>query len=386
MQGSIAEKPPRKILIVDDSPENVQLLADLLKQRGYKTRVALSGKLALQAAKNDPPDLIILDISMPEMDGFEVCRCLKSDDRLKEIPVIFISALNRTDDKVQAFAVGGVDFMTKPFQLEEVQARVETHLMLRTAREYLKERNQILEGIFSRYLSPKVIDEMKTKPPGELLKMERREATLLFADLRDFTSLTYQFPPEIIQETLSSALELMVECIETFDGMVDKFLGDGLMAIFGAPFPQPDHSWRALKSAIAMQKAHRLWKAQRSAQDKPARPLGIGIATGDVVVGNYGTLKRMEYTALGYSVILASHLCAVSKGGQILTTPDTCEKARRQLAQRQNSKEHFHFYCQNVGLLSFKNIPHPVEVISVSDGLPTTRSVGKHFSEYDESN
>ena len=117
--------------MVDDTPANLQLLASMLKERGYKTRPVPSGQLALQAAVSDPPDLILLDISMPDMDGYEVCRRLKADDKLKDMPVMFISALNEVLDKVKAFSVGGVDYITKPFQFDEVQARVDTHLKIR---------------------------------------------------------------------------------------------------------------------------------------------------------------------------------------------------------------------------------------------------------------
>src|SRR5271165_4171161 len=122
---------PASILLVDDAPANLQVLAGMLKDRGYKARPVPSGKLALLAARKDPPDLILLDINMPEMNGYEVCEQLKADDQLKGIPVIFISALTEPLDKVKAFAIGGVDYLTKPFQMEELHARVETHLKLR---------------------------------------------------------------------------------------------------------------------------------------------------------------------------------------------------------------------------------------------------------------
>ena len=132
------------ILVVDDTPANLQLLAGMLKGRGYKTRPVPNGMLALQAALSDPPDLILLDIYMPEMNGFEVCQSLKADEKLKDIPVIFISALNEVLDKVKAFAVGGVDYITKPFQFDEVQARVDTHLKLRRLQEELEQHNRQL--------------------------------------------------------------------------------------------------------------------------------------------------------------------------------------------------------------------------------------------------
>src|SRR6202140_3444918 len=129
------------ILVVDDAPANLQLLAGMLKDRGYKARPVPNGKLALLAARRDPPDLILLDINMPEMNGYEVCEHLKADDKLKGIPIIFISALTEQMDKVKAFAIGGVDYITKPFQMEELHSRVETHLKLRRLQVELEETN-----------------------------------------------------------------------------------------------------------------------------------------------------------------------------------------------------------------------------------------------------
>jgi DNA-binding response OmpR family regulator len=142
-----ARRATPDILVVDDTPANLRVLSGLLQERGYKVRPVPSGKLALQAARSIPPDLILLDVKMPEMDGFEVCRQLKADALLKEVPVIFISALNETIDKVQAFGVGGVDYVTKPFQFEEVEARVRTHLGLRQLQQELARHNAGLEEV-----------------------------------------------------------------------------------------------------------------------------------------------------------------------------------------------------------------------------------------------
>ena len=141
---------PASILVVDDTPANLQVLAGMLKDRGYKVRPVPSGKLALLAAERDPPDLILLDINMPEMNGYEVCQRLKADDRLKGIPIIFISALTEPLDKVKAFAIGGVDYLTKPFQMEELHARVETHLKLRRLQLELEEYSRCLEAAHER--------------------------------------------------------------------------------------------------------------------------------------------------------------------------------------------------------------------------------------------
>lgn len=141
--AAIGQKPA-SILIVDDVAANLQVLAGMLDDRGYLTRPVTSGKMALLAAQNDPPDLILLDITMPEMDGYEVCARLKANEKLKDIPVIFISALHETLDKVKGFGVGGLDYVTKPFQFEEVHARVETHLKLRRLQLQLEDQNRLL--------------------------------------------------------------------------------------------------------------------------------------------------------------------------------------------------------------------------------------------------
>ncbi len=143
---------PRKksepdILVVDDTPANLRLLVDMLKVKGYKARPVTSGLLALQAARQLPPDLILLDINMPDMDGYEVCKRLKRDETLKEIPVVFISALNETIDKVKAFTTGGVDYVTKPFQFQEVEARISAHLRLRHLQLELEKHNHHLEEL-----------------------------------------------------------------------------------------------------------------------------------------------------------------------------------------------------------------------------------------------
>jgi len=147
MEQRLSREDVSNVIVVDDTPANLQLLTGMLKERGYKVRPVPSGKLALQAAKNDPPDLILLDVMMPEMDGYEVCKQLKADEKLKEIPVIFISALNETMDKVRAFTVGGVDYVTKPFQFGEVDARVRTHLELQRQRRKLNENYEHLRRL-----------------------------------------------------------------------------------------------------------------------------------------------------------------------------------------------------------------------------------------------
>jgi class 3 adenylate cyclase len=193
--------------------------------------------------------------------------------------------------------------------------------------------------------------------------MERREITVLFADLRGFTALANTLTPEAVQETLNSFLEVMVDRVQDAGGMMDKFLGDGFMALFGAPFRQEYHARRALASSISIQQAHRSWMARRLAVSLPCRPLGIGIATGETVVGAYGTRNRMEYTALGHVVNLASRLCGAAGSGEILTTPFTRDKA---LCDVPAGGSPCSFTFLPKGKMLFKNIQEPVEVISIT--------------------
>jgi len=162
------------ILVVDDTPANLRLLTGMLKEQGYQTRPALNGRLALQAARKDPPDLILLDINMPQMNGYEVCRELKADEQLAPIPVIFISALDETADKLEAFSVGGVDYITKPFQFTEVQARVDAHLRLRRFQleveenyRQLKELEELRDG-----LTHMIVHDLRSPLAGILMGLQ----------------------------------------------------------------------------------------------------------------------------------------------------------------------------------------------------------------------
>ena len=222
-----------------------------------------------------------------------------------------------------------------------------------------------LECTFSRYVSPKVIERMQNLSASEFLGMERKELTVLFGDLRGFTAMCQQLPPEEVQETVNSFLGNMVDAIERLDGTIDKFVGDEVMAIFGAPVDQPDHAIRALVCAVEMQKAHAKWEKDRQDQGKPHRPLGIGLATGKIVVGNVGTETRMDYTVLGHTVNLAARLCGGAEGGEIFTVPHTHQSALKNLKAYQGDIAIPRFHFEPKGKQSFKNVAEPVEVIAV---------------------
>lgn len=223
-----------------------------------------------------------------------------------------------------------------------------------------------LEQTFSRYVSSKVIERMATMPAGQFLTMERREVTVLFADLRGFTKVSQDAELEAVQDMINSFLSGMVECIELLDGTVDKFGGDEVMALFGTPIHQPDHSLRALVCAIEMQKSHARWlRDRKSSKKKLSAPLGIGIASGVAIVGNLGTRSRMEYTALGHTVNLAGRLCGSASAGEILTTQQTHAAALAAGPKYQGLVPVPHLSFRHKGKLTFKNVDAPVEAISV---------------------
>ena len=225
-----------------------------------------------------------------------------------------------------------------------------------------------LEQTFSRYVPPAVIEKMQGMLTEEFLSMERREVTLLFGDLRGFTALCQQLRPEEVQEMVNGFLANMVHCVSRLEGTVDKFVGDEVMAIFGAPMRQPDHALRALICAARMQHVHTEWMTRREQEGKPARALGIGVATGEVVVGNIGAQARMDYTALGHTVNMAARLCGSAGGGEVLTLHETHAAAAASLQGYHGEIAVPRFSFRSKGKMNFKNVDEPVEVVSVLVG------------------
>ena len=211
MENSTVQPPVPSIIVVDDTPANLHLLTGMLKERGYKVRPVANGKFALQTAKHDPPDLILLDIIMPEMNGYEVCECLKADEQLSGIPVIFISALNETMDKVKAFKVGGVDYVTKPFQFEEVQARVATHLELRRQKRLLQESNEQLRKL----------EELRDNLVHMVVHDMRTPLTAIYGFLRTLETLEGESLSDQGREFVQTALASTEDLVEMVSSLLD---------------------------------------------------------------------------------------------------------------------------------------------------------------------
>lgn len=308
------EKPT--ILVVDDTPENIDVLRGVLAPH-YRVKVAISGEQALRiAATGTPPDLILLDIMMPGMDGFEVCRRLKAEPHTEGVPVIFVTALNEPCDEVRGFEVGGVDYINKPITPAVALSRIATHLKLRSAYTFIRKT-------FGRYLSDEIVDALFDSPGGLKLGGEKREVTILMADLRGFTSIGEQLDAEQVVEMVNIFLEAMTEVILKHQGTIDEFIGDAILAIFGAPLARHDDAIRAVHCAVEMQLAMRQVNRRYAELGYPAVGMGIGMDTGPVVVGNIGSAKRSKYGIVGRHVNITARVESYTGPGQILITEST---------------------------------------------------------------
>ena len=319
-----------RILVVDDTPANIQSLSATLKAKGYQISVATNGKQALEVVARVPPDLILLDVMMPEMDGFETCRRLKANEAWRHIPVIFLTAKTETADIVQGFELGAVDYVAKPFNAHELLARVNTHLTMDELRRSLAEKNaelarahELVRRAFGRYVSEEVATSILQSPEGLELGGEERQVTILMSDLRGFTAMAARLTPRQVIEFLNLYLESMVEVIGRYQGTIDEIIGDAILVIFGAPVACEEHAAKAVACGLAMQLA--MTEVNRRLAEKGAAELemGIGIHTGRVIVGNIGSERRTKYAAVGSNVNLAGRIESFTSGGQLLISEST---------------------------------------------------------------
>jgi adenylate cyclase len=329
---------PSRILVVDDTPANIQSLAAILKDKGYQISVATNGKQALDVLARVQPDLILLDVMMPEMDGFETCRRLKANEQWRQIPVIFLTAKTETADIVQGFELGAVDYVAKPFNAHELLARVNTHLTMDELRRSLAGKNaelarahELVRRAFGRYVSEEVATSILQSPEGLELGGEEREVTILMSDLRGFTALAARLTPHEVIEFLNLYLEAMVDVISRYEGTIDEIIGDAILIIFGAPLVCDDHAAKAVACGLAMQLAMTEVNQRLMAKGATELEMGIGIHTGRVIVGNIGSLRRTKYAAVGSNVNLAGRIESFTTGGQLLISESTRERIKSAL-------------------------------------------------------
>ncbi len=318
------------VLVVDDNPENRDMLSRRLARRGYTVAVAEDGQQALTLTEAQHFDLVLLDIMMPGISGLEVLKILRQRYSVADLPVIMATAKDQSTDIVEALQLGANDYVTKPLDFPVVLARVETQLSLKRAMqevrrlaEQLELRNRFIRETFGRYLTDEVVTSLLDSPTGLQLGGEKRKVTMVMADLRGFTSLSERLAPEQVLTMINRYLGTMAKVIMEYEGTIDEFIGDAIFAIFGAPIPREGDAEWAVACAVAMQLAMASVNEQNKQEGLPEVEMGIGVHTGEVVVGNIGSEKRMKYGVVGSHVNLTSRIQSYTIGGQILISEAT---------------------------------------------------------------
>jgi adenylate cyclase len=367
--------------VVDDNPTNLEVLRVRLNAQGYEVVTAVDGEDALKQARELEPDLVLLDIMMPKLDGISVLKELKGDTTFSFTPVILVTAKADTRDVVNGLEAGGDDYLTKPFEHAALVARVrsllrikELHDTVQSQAGQLKEQteqlaswNQTLEtrvaeqlaqieriGRLQRFLAPQVAHMIASSDaPDSLLASHRREVTVLFCDLRGFTAFTEASEPEEVMGVLREYHENLGELIFQYEGTLERFLGDGIMIVFNDPIPCDDHTERAVRLALDM-RARVVKLAEQWARMGHELGFGIGIASGYATLGQVGFEHRREYTAIGSAINLASRLCDEAKAGQIV------------ISQRAFSAVEPWVTASHIGQLNLKGFNRPIDAYEIT--------------------
>ncbi len=310
-----------RILIVDDIEENLKVLTETLTQEGFHPLQAKNGERAIQIAGKALPDLILLDIKMPGMNGYETITHLKADPKTADIPVIFISALNQIEDKVKGFTSGAVDYVSKPFQKEEVIARVTTHLKLRQAQKAIEVEQQKSEDLLKNVLPISVVNELKET--GKSVPQSFSDVSILFSDIVNFTSYSSQLDPITLIEELNVMFTKFDEIMEENGCERIKTIGDAYLAVCGVTTKQVDHAIRLTKAAKEMV----TYLVERNSTADIKWMVRIGIHSGEIVGGIVGT-KKYIYDIFGDSVNIASRMESNSTPLSINISEDTYNKIK----------------------------------------------------------
>src|SRR5437016_3021650 len=323
---------PEKVLVVDDVPVNVKLLADLLAVKGYAVVTAASGAEALAKIEKEQPGLVLLDVMMPGMSGYDVCRRIRQNAATAMLPVIMVTALDPTQERVKGIEAGADDFLTKPINQPELLARVKSLLRIKLLHDELAEWNRTLEQRveqqlaqldrlerLKRFFSPQLAELIVSGGTEDPLKSHRREIVVVFLDLRGFTAFAETSEPEEVMGVLREYHTAMGQAILQHEGTLERFTGDGMMIFFNDPVPVPDAAERAVRMALAMRRrVAEMIGSWRSMGYELG--LGIGIAQGYATIGAIGYEGRWDYGAIGTVTNLAARLCGEAKPGQILVS------------------------------------------------------------------
>jgi len=360
------------VLVVDDGALNVKLLVDLLAAKGYRTCSAASGAEALAVLAAERPDLVLLDVMMPGMSGYDVCRAIRADPAHAMLPIVLVTALDPAGERAKGLDAGADDFLSKPVSPAELLARVRSLLRIKSLydelaaqRSALAELNRTLErrvadGVqqlekvsrLKRFFSPQLAELIVAGGAGDPLKSHRREITVVFLDLRGFTAFTETADPEDVMAVLGEYHAAVGALVLTHEATLERFTGDGIMVFFNDPVPVADPAPRAVRMAIAMQReVTRL--AVGWAQRGYELAMGVGIAQGFATIGGIGFPGRIDYGAIGTVTNLAARLCGEAKGGEIL------------VSQRVHSLLDAAIASESAGELELKGFHRPVRAYRI---------------------
>ena len=323
-----------RILVVDDQRSNVEMMAGVLKARGYEVLTALDGESALERVRAGNPDIVVSDILMPGIDGYEMCRRLRADVATALLPVVLVTSLDAQKERIKGLEVGADDFLSKPVNWEELFARVRSLLRVKALQDELKVWNAKLEervreqvaqlerlGRLKRFFSRPVAEAI-IAGGEEMLEPHRREITAVFLDLRGFTAFTDRADPDEVMDLLRAYHATLGQRVEEFGGTLEHFAGDGVMIFFNDPLPLDNPAERAVRMALALQRA---FTPISAAWAKLGHEVGlsIGIAQGESTLGIIGFEQRWEYAAIGNVPNLAARLCGAARAGEILLDTQT---------------------------------------------------------------
>jgi adenylate cyclase len=331
-----AGESPAPILVVDDRAENRKLLALRLAALGHRIVQAAGGHEALALAALETPALVLLDVLMPDLDGFEVCRRLRQLPAMRAVPVVMLTALEGSDHVVRGLEAGADDFVSKPFQPAELTARVRSLLRVKALFDETERQRSALAGWslelerrvqaqvaelerlsrLKRFFSPALAARLLAEGGDGVLASHRREITVLMCDLRGFTAFAERAEPERVMQCLSAFHARMGALVFERGGTLERFTGDGLMVFFNDPDPQPEHSALALDLAGAMLDATAALQEEWRRGDGP-QGLAIGIARGLATLGAVGHEARIDYAAIGRCTNLAARLCAEAPADEV---------------------------------------------------------------------
>ena len=377
--GETMRDPPL-VLVVDDVADNVDILQMRLESQGYEVVTAGDGVAAIEKTRQLLPDLVLLDIMMPKMDGIEVVKQLKADPSLPFIPVILVTAKADASDVIAGLESGGDDYLTKPVDHAALSARVRAMLRIKSLHDTVQTQARRLEeqaaelavlnktleervaaqvgeiervGRLKRFLAPQIADTIVSSGSEAILESHRREIVALFCDMRGFTAFAETTEPEDVMAVLREYYETLGPLVHRYEGTLAQFTGDGLLVYFNDPVPCPDPALRAVRLAVEMRDA-----VARLARSWALRGheigFGVGIAQGYATLGLIGFEGRFNYDVIGTVINVAARLCAEAKDGQILVT------------QRVASAIECHAQFEPLGGLALKGFSRPIAVLNVT--------------------